>query len=256
MQTTCKPTLNWLLTGGLMLGLAATSPAAVTRIADSFSLNTTTRTAGAALGGQTTEVGGATWKAVEDHFYFMSAGGVTSTDASWTAPSANVALPAVTGTVSLTVSVNPYNNYDSGQWCGIGFLDSDTANWWGGAGAPQLWVYFKNDGNWAFKYNGQNTLGSGDVGYTGTSFHTLVIRYDPNVNQAMFSIDGATKVNWTSLGEYIPTLAAAGIKIQASPDSSIRQQFNSFDVTVPEPASLGLLLLAGGLLAGRRRHRN
>jgi hypothetical protein len=256
MQTTCKPTLNWLLTGGLMLGLAATSPAAVTTIADSFSLNGTTRTVGAALGGLTTEVGGATWKAAENDFYFMSAGGVTSPAGSWTAPSAAVALPAATALVTLTVGVNPYNNLDGSQWCGIGFLNSDTTNWWGGAGAPQLWVYVKDDGNWAFQCNGWNTLGSGNLGGPITGFHEWTIRYDPTTNQAKFSIDNVTLTDWTSLGAYTPTLAAAGIKIQSSPDSSIRQQFNNFAVTVPEPASLGLLLAAGGLLAGRRRHRN
>ena len=251
MQTTSKPILNWLLTGGLMLGLAATSPAAVTTIADSFSLNGSTRTAGAALGGLITEVGGATWVAKNNNLYFTSTGSVTPSTTQWDAPLLSVALPAATGIVTMSVDVNSYYTGQAGQWSAIGFLNNTGTGWWS---AGSLWAYTKFDGGWAFYY-GTTNISSGNYTPVGDGFRTLSISYDPNANQAKFSIDGVTKTNWTTLSS-TPGMGAASMYVQSSMGESIRQQFDNFVVTVPEPASLGLLLLAGGLLAGRRRHQD
>jgi hypothetical protein len=162
MQTTRKPTLNWLLTGGLLLGLAAASQAAITTIADSFTLNGTTRTAGAALGGLTTEVGGATWTTVGSAFYFDADGTVAGTTASWTAPQASVALPAVTGLVTLTADAKLSNASDGGQWCAIGFMANDSANWF--TDSRQLSAYVKYDGSWSLMTGNGTAIASGDFG--------------------------------------------------------------------------------------------
>ncbi|MFA5204244.1 MAG: PEP-CTERM sorting domain-containing protein [Lentisphaeria bacterium] len=257
MQTTSKPTLNWLLTGGLMLGLAATSPAAVTRIADSFSLNST-RTAGAALGGLTTEVGGATW--VASNCSFTANGTIASPTVGWTQPDARVALASMEltpakGIVTFSADVNPANNGTeadpNAQLCGIAFLSTITDGFWG----TEPYLLLQYNGNWQFNVNGA-IESSGHISDI-SGFHTLSISYDPAANKIRASVDGNT-AGWSALGEsYTPTLGAADIYVQSTlPNATVFQQFDNFVVTVPEPASLGLLLLAGGLLAGRRRHRN
>lgn len=250
MQTTCKPPLNWLLTGGLMLGLAAASQAAITTIADTFTLTGTDRAVNGSLEGLTSQVGNAIWRTQGSQAAgFTDHGSVSSIDPGngWTAPQAFVGFTPAGSLLTATMDFNTVYN----QWVGLAFAGDATTDWWS---QTKIEIFTRGDGTWYVDGPGFGT--SGTVAGLGSSTHTYTLIYDLAAQQVTAKLDGVTLLNQaTTTGM---TVGAAGFKFEGTPSFNNTSgwppaQVDSFAVVIPEPASLGLLLVAGGLLAARRR---
>ncbi len=204
-------------------------------ISDSFTLNGTTRTAGASLSGPT-EVGGVNWSS-NTAWKFDSTGAVTAS----VTQVESVASPVTSGT-TLSLDLN-FNGYSGGSYAMIGLNNTTPTqpyNW-------QLWLFVKGTGDWALRQVSTTKASGSGLSVSG-GYHNVKIEYDPTTSQASVWFDTTQLAG----GLDVSGMAAISCLGFGSANIANMQADNFVVATVPEPVTL-VLLMAGSTVALLRR---
>jgi hypothetical protein len=228
---------------------AATVSAQAGVITDAFTI-TGDRSAGDDLAGTNTEVGSATWE-VDGTLRFTADGLVENNDAGGTSRNGWGGVPITaptSGTISVSVDANVYTG--GNDWATVS-LGPSVGNPTGtddnlffllrGSGQVILWY----DAGGVRQQIAQNVQ---VPDFDDSVMHTMTLIYDIDANQVSASIDGLEIVSPTTPSG-APVLHYAMMGLEDDLDIG---QLDNF-VYVPEPATLGLLAIAGTAMVRRRR---
>ncbi|MHB1158398.1 MAG: PEP-CTERM sorting domain-containing protein [Phycisphaerales bacterium] len=237
----------------LVMGVNATARAST--ITDHFTLTGGARTAGAPLGGATTETGGATWVSspagIGPAFGGNAGNGYVTITNDSASRNARVLTPTDGDIVDLQTDVHPTG---SSGWMGIGLgnpPNNATATWPSG-----IFVLIYTGGSYQVSANGTSIVIKTDTApsYNSTGLNTLKLEYNKPQNQVSVWINNTQVVNAYDLdsNSFTPTITYAGFSYSANLNGAESADNFSLTTIVPEPATLGLLGLAALSLLHRR----
>jgi hypothetical protein len=220
-------------------------------VADTFTLNGTTRQAGYTLGYmQSPEVGSGTYAAGGFVFQDSANGGNVTIDATGDGAAAEIAIPAATGIVTVSADLTPGDNLGSGfETIDLQTTAGDLSPY---DASSDLFLLFNNVGNYYLYEDGVTYgIGGGNAGtaFLGKDAENLVsLTYNTLTDTASININGTAEASYTLTEPLTGTIAAAGFTIQSTADTDTTSYVDNFAVTeAPEPP-ISTLFLTGAIL--------
>ena len=211
------PSHTLCLTATVVLTLfAITGGATAQPISDTFTLDNQQRVAARSLDGLTTEQGAAIWRVSEGaSAVFTSEGAIGCAKHSAVQAQIAVAAPTQPTTVQIQAVLK------SSDWVAVAFHSTDkTPDFFDKTRDAQLWLMLRPSGHWQLWQQGiSKSLRDGLIAsFDSLKPHTLLLTYDPTANTVTARVDNQTVVGALPLGQFKPSIHAAGFRINALKD--------------------------------------
>ncbi|HAU36584.1 MAG TPA: hypothetical protein DCX07_02565 [Phycisphaerales bacterium] len=181
-------------------------------MSDSFTL-TGGRTAGSALSGTTTEVGGKTWAASANTKFAGDANNGYVTLSTGNNEYGGVTISAPAQATALSVRLNT-NGLPANQWISLGFLNQVGHP---GGGNGKLWMILRPSGSFTIFANTTTLLNGTASNFSSTGFNQVEMIYSPMDETLTVKVNGLKQLDEADVSGYTLSIGAAGFAVNGTP---------------------------------------